>query len=286
MRSLRPNRRPASRGYDVRRDRSGDSRHRRGSWLIGGRRSHLLGVLRARWRHWAAARVRAVRPAPACRLDRRGADRIRADGFRIWAADRGRCSVEVVVPGCVAGDWGVDLGAWTGTPRAAHRAARMERPCRRRARLRAPPDAGACRAAIRPRGRAGRVRESVLPRVLHGRLRVAHRLDCGARQVLDAAAESLPRIRADSLLLDVLPAARRRVAGRTGQRAQRGVLFEGERHPHRSPPDLIGVHARVDDDPPAVGNGGCGLARPSRRQLRGRRTRSIDCGRAARASPP
>ena len=135
--------------------------------------------------------------------------------------------------------------------------------------------------AVPPFARVGERDESgnrVPPRVLHGRFRVAYRLDCGARQVLDAAAESVPRIRADSLLLAVLPAARRRLGGRTVERAQRGVLFEGERDPHGAALHLIGVHARVDDNAPAVGDGGCGLARSSRRQLRRNVTKSIDCG--------
>ncbi len=159
----------------LRRDCSGDSGVGVGRGSTAPAGLTLRGVLRARCRRWAAARIHAVRPASACGLGRRGVDRLRADGFRTLGRHRCRCSVEVGFPGGVAGGWSVDLGPWTATPGAAHRATRMERPGHRRARLRAPPDARPGRAAIRPRWRAGRVRESGPPRVLHGRFRVAYR---------------------------------------------------------------------------------------------------------------
>ena len=64
-------------------------------------------------------------------------------------------------------------------------------------------------------GRADADRQSLLPGLLHRRLRLAQRARVRARQVLAAAAQSLPRAAADELLLDLLPVAGdRRATGR------------------------------------------------------------------------
>ena len=190
-------------------------------------------------------------------------------GSRPVAPDRGRRPLTVHVAGVV--ECGHDGGVardWAPS-RAVCQSPGVAPGRLRRSRGDSRPDARPCDATPGKSWRARGERGSRLPGVLHRGLRLAHGGDRRTREVHDAAAESLPGIRADSLLLDLLSDTGCRLPARPRPAQRRATVSEDQRARDRTAVHVGRLPGRVDGDRTANAGDDSRRACPRRGERRG-----------------
>ena len=210
------------------------------------RRLDLSAGLRAGAGPWSPARVRPVRARSCRRMDCGGdSSATRSTAFAIWAPIAAHVPSALDVRHRVVRRSRRWRGSCAGgSLRPLCRAARGHR---RGSTALLVVLVLTLAVATPPFAHVGRTDErgqSLLSRLLHRRLRLAHRAHVRDRQVLDAAAQSVPGATANSLLLDLLPPARGGLAGRSRAGPRRSALFEDQRADDRPAADVGRVPRR------------------------------------------